>query len=423
MFKSLLTHYKTSLFEVDDKKLTRGAKAALFVFVLIIFMIVGSGVSIQISYINSPSENFGYQCINSIKKSKEIEKFQNRDVKKDLYGSHFTYKYWEITDFKYDHHFNSEYDILRQYGKDPLCQQLGTHFLDVANDSAYRERLIEYKAVRKSLSTMKSQVSKKEQEYSNMLLEDIAHQPKNRSILSSSSDHVKQELMKLQNNIDRLQKRLETLNSLNDLSSFTHFSAFIKEKGAEILERHVRALRYYKFHYTLNIFLFLFPTWLLFYIAYRLFKRNSRFILAYLSVHVANVTALYIIFYLLSFIYEIIPKIFLTKLIALLSSYNLTIVLNVSAIILFMLIFALFIYRIQKNSAKDLSAQSTKIFKRQQYQWISAGLCSECGLKVKKEDIYCGRCRKSLKKVCQKCQKESESDDLYCRHCGESMSK
>lgn len=421
MFKQWIRSYKNSLFEVDSKNLTPGSKASLIFFVLIVFIIVGSGVNMQVSYIAYPSQQFGYTCTNNIDKNRAIEKFQNRDVKKDLYGTYFPHKYWRLIDFKYDHHQQSEHDILRQYGTNTLCRQLGTHYLDVANDDRYRDRLIEYNALEQNQKSMNASVTLKEREYGNMLLEDIADQPDSRSILSSSSDRVKQEIISLQNKISTVQKRIAQLDKMSTLSSFGAFKTYLTENSDEIKQLYAQALRKYKLQYTLNVFIFLLPTWLIFYVAYRLFKRKKRHILAHLSVHVANVTALYILFYLLSLIYDIIPKVFLSKLIEILSSYNLTILFNLVAIIVFMTIFGLFIYRIQKNRSRDLEQESDIKERKIVFERISAGLCSHCGMKSSSDDIHCGRCGHALKRECPSCHSNTHIDDIYCRTCGTEL--
>lgn len=421
MFKKWITSYKSSLFEVDSKNLTSGSKASLIAFIIIVFIIIGSGVNMQVSYIAYPSKQFGYSCTGNISKNRAITAFQNRDIKKDLYGTRFTYQYWRLSDFKYNHHQQSENDILRQYGTNALCQQLGTHFLDVANDEQYRDRLVEYNALEQSLQNMNAGVARKEKEYGNMLLEDIADQPDAYSILSGSSDSVKKEILSLQNKISKVTKRIEMLDAMNTLPSFAPFKRYLDENSDEIERLHARALRYYKLHYTMNIFLFLIPTWLMFYIVYRLFKRKNRHILAHLSVHVANVTALYTLFYLLSLIYDIIPKVFFSKLIDLLSRYNLTILFNLVAIVLFMTIFGLFIYRIQKNRSRDLHQASDKRAQKVVFERITAGLCSNCGLKTDPDDVHCGRCGHALQKECSSCHAVTRIDDHFCRSCGEKL--
>ena len=137
--------------------------------------------------------------------------------------------------------------------------------------------------------------------------------------------------------------------------------------------------------------------------------------------HVANVTALYIVFYLLSLIYDIMPKVFFTRLVEFFSHYNLTIILNMLAILIFMAIFGLFIYRIQKNRSNDLERESAAANQKIVNARIAAGLCSSCGLKTETGDRHCGRCGHALQRTCASCHATTNVDDIYCRSCGEKL--
>ncbi len=417
MLKKWLQSYKKSVFTIDNKNLTVGSKIALLIFIFVILSIIGAGVSMQRSYIESPYEKFGHRCSNTLDKHKEIEKFQNRDVSQDIYGTNFRHKYWSLNDFKYNHHRQSEYNILREFGKNEECRQLGTLFLDVANNSAYEDKLILFDALNTQIVTTEGLIKSKTDEYSSMLLEDIAHQEKEFSILSSSSKVVKQELNALRAQLKKFQTHIEQVDSLTDLKVFHTFQRYIIDHKTSINEAHKSAIRYYRFQYTINTFIFLFPLWLLFYFAYRQLKKRSHLISAHLSVNVANVAALYIVFNLCALIYDIIPKVFLSKLVDFLSQYNLTVLLNVAVILIFMAIFGAFIYKIQKNRSIDDKAVIEAENRALKTSRIKKRLCSECGSMNANEDKYCGHCAHSLQKTCQACHTINGTDHKYCSEC------
>jgi len=421
MFKKIISSYKHSLFEVDSKNLTTGSQLSLFFFIIIVFIIIFSGIEMQQSYVKSPSAEFGHSCTSNIQKNRGVNEFQNRNVTNDIYSVDFRYKYWTLQDFKYNHHRKSEYQILKQYGSDALCKKIGTTYLEVANDTLYRDRLLTYDALTKSLEKTNTSISTKEDEYSSMLLEDIAKQTSEYSILSSSSEKVKVELSALRKQVKQLNVHLAKADDLSTLKSFVTFKTLLDTSTKDIDTRYTQAKRYYKFQYTLNIFLFLLPTWLLFYIAYRVFKKKERHILAHLSVHVANVTAIYIGFYLLSLIYDVIPKVFMKKLIEFFTHYNMTIVLNIFAIIIFMAIFGLFIYRIQRNKSKEFSQMSEVRQARIKRERIHRGDCSECGKKPNHSDTFCGGCGHQLLKECLTCKALTNVNDTHCRSCGKEV--
>ena len=309
----------------------------------------------QKGYVTYPTTSFDYACTSKIDKNREINKFQSRDISKDIYNSNFDYRYWSLEDFKYDHHHKSESQVLLSFGKDARCQKMGTLYLDVANDAFYKDKLIEYKALKNNITKINSQIQTAEAQYASMLLEDIAQQDHNLSILSSSSSKVKEKIRLLNDQLQHLEQRLDEIDNVGTLDSFQSFKNYLDKNSDEIDTAYKEAIKYYKFQYTLNVFLFLLPIWFIFYFVYRLFKRKKYHILAHMSLHVANVSAVFIVFYLLSLIYDVIPKVFLSKLIALLSQYNLSVLLNLVAILFFMSLFGFFIYRTQLshiNSSK-----------------------------------------------------------------------
>ncbi len=417
MIKKIFTSYKNSLFEVDNKNLTTGSKASLFIFILIVFIIISSGIQMQKGYVAYPTTSFDYACTSKIDKNREINKFQSRDVSKDIYNSNFDYRYWSLEDFKYDHHHKSESQVLRSFGKDARCQKMGTLYLDVANDALYKDKLIEYKALKNNITKINSQIQTAEVQYASMLLEDIAQQDRNRSILSSSSSKVKEKIRLLNDQLQHLEQRLDEIDNVGTLDSFQSFKNYLDKNSEEIERAYKEAIKYYKFQYTLNVFLFLLPIWFIFYFVYRLFKRKKYHILAHMSLHVANVSAVFIVFYLLSLIYDVIPKVFLSKLIALLSQYNLSVLLNLVAILFFMSLFGFFIYRIQKNRSREFhedSSQRDAVLKKER---ILKGVCSYCGKVPRAEDKFCGGCAQALSKECQQCHNTTQVDDQYCRSC------
>lgn len=413
--KSLLSTYKNSILKVENKSLTTGSKVSLIVFVLIVFSIIGAGVEMQQSYIVKPHKQFSYKCTNLIDRNTEIDKFQNRDVSKDIYVTVYRYKYWKLEDFSYNHQRSSEKDMLRKFGTNELCQELGVLYLDLANSDDFRDKLIIKKGLKKKIDSLNQTISRKTDEYSNTLLENIAKQDREYSILSTSSKTVKNELKLSRVQLDILEKELAKTEDITILQEFKIFKKFLDEKSREILSQKKEALKHYRLKYTMNIFIFLFPVWLIFYLGYRVLSKKNFFVTSHLSLNVANVAALYLIYNIFLLIYTIIPKIFFNKLIQFLSQYNLTLLLNIAAILFFMMLFGLFINRIQRNRYKENSVNGTEILKESRRKNLNS--CVECGNRYNEKDKFCGVCSHKLKIQCSECDEIVENDYNYCTKC------
>ena len=417
--KKWLKTYKDSILTVDNKELTNGSKASLIIFVLIVFVIIGAGVEMQQSYITKPHKQFSYKCINLLDKNRGIDDFVSRDVANDIYGTYYRYKYWSLDDFRYNHQRQSERNILHLFGSNDLCQKLATRYLDLANSDEFEDKLIIQKGLKKKISSFKQSISRKSDEYSNTLLEDIAKQDGKYSILSTTSKTIKKELKKSRKKLAILEHELSKIEDVTTLAEFKSFKRFVDKNSQEIHSQYRDAIKYYRLKYTLNIFVFLFPVWLLFYIAYRILKKKNFYITSHLSLNVANVSALYIIFNIFLLIYTIIPKIFFNKLIHFLSQYNLTLILNILAILFFMGLFGFFIRRIQKNNLKDIIVDNAGTIKNSRLKNLNT--CIKCGNRHNIEDKFCGFCSHELTQKCSECEHKVSSDYSFCTNCNAKL--
>ena len=417
--KAWFESYRDSMLKVDNKNLSTASKFSLAIFVIIVFTIIGSGVNTQQSSIAKPYEKFSHKCMNFLEQNREIDKFQNRDISKDIYGESYNYKYWNLEDFKYNHHRRSEREVLRQFGEDVLCQDMAVKYLDLANSETLEDKLIIQKGLKAKIASVNELIERKTEEYSNTLLENIAKQDQKYSILSTSSKNIKKELRKSRIELGVLERELEKVEDIKIIKEFQSFKKYLDANYEKIVDANHEAVKYYRLEYTLSIFLFLFPVWFIFYIAYRIFKKRGHYVSAYLSVNVANVSALYIVFNIFLLIYTIIPKVFLGKLIEFLSQYNLTLFLNIGAILFFMLLFGFFIHRIQKNSGVDNSKFNKDRVKTIRIKDFNS--CAKCGNKCNKDDKFCGFCSNELKIKCRHCQSEVEKDYMFCTVCSKEL--
>jgi len=417
--KEWLKEYKNSMLQVDNQNLSSSSKVSLVVFVIIIFIIIGSGVDTQQSMIVKPYKKFSYKCTDFVEQNSDIDKFQKRDISQDIYGEYYAHKYWELEYFKYNHHRTSERNILSSFGSDVLCQNLAKKYLDLANSDALEDKLITQEGLKKKIFLLNAEISSKTDEYSNALLENIANQKEEFSILSTNSKSIKKELKKSRAELRTLEKALGKIEDITTLKEFHSFKEYLDKNDEKIIQANIQALKYYRLEYTLSIFSFLFPVWLVFYILYRNFKRKGHFVSAYLSVNVANVSALYIVFNTFLLVYTIIPKIFFGKLIAFLAQYNLTLFLNITAIIFFMLLFGFFIHRIQKNRHTDSKDFDTTIRKNIRIKELNS--CPSCGNKHNINEKYCGFCSTKLLVECKECKGETLKAYPFCTHCAKKV--
>jgi hypothetical protein len=384
--KSIISNYKRSLLTLDNKELTTGSKLALVIFMFIVFIILNHGLTVHNKFIETPSERFGIKCIELVNQNK-------------------IYKNFELNDFK-------SYKRSKQnFGSDEKCKNLENKYFNVINNTEIQSKISLSLNISKNLFLLNTTLNKKNTEYSDALLEVVAKQDPNKSILSTSADNIKYETDKLKNEISIMEKQLKNVNNISEINSVEIFRKYINENESIILKEYSSYNLYFKLKYILNLFIFLIPLWIVFYFLYRKFKDKGHGIVSYLSLIVANVAAFYIVFNLLSLVYELLPKMFFVKIINFLNQYDLTIIWNILIILFFMSLFGFFIYKIQTNKEKD-SSDKIKL-----YRTKLLNICVKCGNHHNKEDKYCGVCRNELLVTCSSCGLMTSSAYDFCTNC------
>ncbi len=157
---------------------------------------------------------------------------------------------------------------------------------------------------------------------------------------------------------------------------------------------------------------FLLPIFVVFYIWNNVSIRKSRGLQVLVSSHLLVVSFIPVFFKIIETVYDIIPKKFLVKVIALLESlklvgiwYYFVIALSVAAAL-----FLIYIFQ------KKLFSREKMIERR-----ISKGLCQNCGKHLPPGSQACPFCGFGQFKSCPACTKQTHVYGKYCRECGRLM--
>jgi hypothetical protein len=377
----LYEEYKHSLFVIDQKELTGGAKFLLGIFVITVVIIIGWGLSWQTAQTKSPYQQFGYKCKKLVDRTEPIT-FGELESEYRLYKNGIKH-----------------IGRLEKFGDDPQCKKLESYWVAIYADPAFRDAITKLTQLRKSQKQVQYQIRRLKSNYSDMLLEKVVGQDLNKSILPSSASRASSDLKAAEQKLAQLKMQIKNLENLNAYDSYRNFDSYYRANKEQIAKHYRSAERYYHFKRTMQAFGFLIPIWLLFYLFYRAMVNRRHFILSHLTLHVANVAALYALYYLILFIYDIIPKLFFQKIIEFFMQYNMAIVLNILAILFFITLFGIIIYRVQKN---DTTGSKKR---KQELQNIKMGRCSECGCVI--NDDYCPVCGFKHYAECPACHQKT----------------
>lgn len=398
MFNSIKNYFKSyrrSLFVIDQRELSGGARFLLGIFVLTVFIIIGWGLSWQTGQTKSPYQQFGYECKNFIDRKDDLT-FKEIETKSRLYKNEQDYR-----------------SLLKDFGDDQQCRELGNNYIAFLKDVSLRKNIKNLKTLRQKQSQVSYQIRRLKASYGDMLLEKAVGQEQNKSILPSSASKAAADLKAAEETLSVIDHKIKKIEALHNYESYQKFDSYYKANKEKIRKANQSALRYYHFKRTMQAFAFLIPIWLLFYIIYRVMISKHHFILSHLTVHVANVAALYALFYLILFIYDIMPKLFFQKIIDFFMQYNMAIVLNILAILFFIMLFGLIIYRVQKN---DTTGSKKR---KQELSNLKMGKCSECACVI--NDDYCPVCGFRHYIECPACHQKTLEKGIYCSHCGKKL--
>jgi hypothetical protein len=393
--RNALKRYKHSLFVVDQKELSGSAKFLLGLFVVTVVIVIGWGLSWQMSQTKAPSRQFGYPCIRLVEREKPLS-FNEIERRYRLFAEKRRYKH-----------------TMERFGEDLQCQTLEKKLEALYRDPAFIQALKRLKSLRSTQVKVRGEIARLKASYGDMLLEKVAGQSADKSILPSSASKASADLEAAQKRLAALDNEIAALEKLDRYPAYRDFTRYYQANKEAILEHYRATERYYHFKRTMQAFAFLIPIWLLFYLFYRAMAKRRHFILAHLTLHVANVAALYALYYLILFIYDIMPKLFFKKIIDFFMQYNMAIVLNILAIFFFIVLFGVIIYRVQKHDTTGSKKRKQELLN------LKMGRCSECGCTI--TGSYCPVCGFSHYTECDTCHRMTLAKGRHCTYCGSAI--
>ena len=385
-----LKSYKNNFFTVNQTELTGLSKLLMILFFLTSLWLIAAGISSSVSQTTSPQDKYGYKC----------EQFVNNN-------------YIRLFDFEKG---NSAYhDMYIDFGKELVCKGLQKKYKEVTDDHHIQSEISQIRILEQKTYDIGNKKRRLNQQYSNMLLEKISEQDKEKSILNSDADNVKKELDALAKKEKGLKALIAEKRNILNYPLLQEFVLLVDKSKEEVLTGLEKERKFYRLKMSAQVFAFLIPIWLLFYFLYKFLAKREKYIFAQLSFYVASAAMLYGLVELIQLVYSVIPKIFLAKLIAFFTSHNMIIVLNILGVLFFLVLFGIIIHKIQHNSEKKRVMKDTKVLN------VKRESCFNCGTRRGKEDNFCAFCGEGLKTSCVKCEKEIYKYTLFCNDCGEKQ--
>jgi hypothetical protein len=406
--KKLFSYFFTAkdrLTKMGEKQplsfLSLGLIIALDIFVLVnIFQ----GLHFQISQLKKPTDVIPYECSSLTSTKTTIPDYERKTV----FSALSSYSdYYQERSYKYSANYINE---KKKNEIDEKCREIFDAGNTLRADNQIKEWNQKIKDLDYSIRQKTSTISTRQRDYDTMLLERIAGQQEEESIIEGRAQEVREEVDALDEEIRALQKeKVDYVKRILSSSDSQAFLQTIKENRNEINDR----LSWLKFWYPLKRtafqFVFLIPLLVVFFWLYKRSVKKENDVLVLVFAHLLVVVSIPIVLELFRFLLEVIPFHFLADLLEVLEALDLIIIWNYLLIIIGILVAIGLIYFVQKK----LDFRHRIYLKR-----IGKGQCCFCGAKRVNKADYCYKCGQQNMVECQKCHQKTLGKGKYCVACG-----
>lgn len=298
----------------------------------------------------------------------------------------------------------------------PVCGQVRDKLHSYANNADLGGLFLDIDRRHGEMSSIRSAIGELKSSYDSALLEKVAGQKREDSILPAAATEIKRNIARNTASLVKLQKKqaevrgiLESHPLVRGYITFVEALPFASEfAGARAKYEQL------SFWYPVKVFAaevsFLLPLLLLAIVwNLRALKVQSR-LQTLISSHLILVCAIPIFGRIVYFVYELLPHRLLASLIASLNSLNLGFLWNYVAIFGGIGIGLVIIVIAQRTFFSPARQRSARLRKT---------LCRECGEKLRSADqVWCEFCGTNQAGVCPRCGESHRLLAYHCNHCG-----
>jgi predicted RNA-binding Zn-ribbon protein involved in translation (DUF1610 family) len=310
----------------------------------------------------------------------------------------------------------SLYDYARSYSNEPLhvaCAEVQEAAAKLTTSNAFHTASDAVSAAEERRTNANTRMDELERSYDSSLLEDIAGQSRENSILPSDAASVRSN-MQTQKNIVK-QADAEIARQRAAIVALPEWMALwnaVEARSAETRDAYASLVFWYPVVLLLAQFAFLLPVLLVAGAWHTLALRRGSGIAILLSAHLVVVATLPIFIKIVEFALDLLPDRLLTLILDFLREYDLVVVFNYVLILVGIGVTVALVYFIQRKwfGIDRLRAKR-----------LETGACTSCGRSLPREFgivRHCGFCGASQVISCDACGAETKRHAPHCTHCG-----
>ncbi len=406
--KEFIKKFYSNNFVYNGKeKLSKLTIMFIAILNIFIFITIGLGIDFQVKVLNSPTVTYPYKC-RDVLNNNDISDFRQYFYTKEKYD---------------DYYYEENYQGIKDLQEDSRCVLLNEKINLVKKEHNIKELISSSNKLLNNQSKIDSELSYIKENYNTVLFEKMSSQTQDKSIIKDdlSTQNIKEkhdayikELEKIKEEIDQLNNNFSKSKSVEELVSFVSTN---KEQINQDIESMNKA---YSIKRELVTLAFLLPLVLVFFYMMKTYLTKERYILYILFKNILIVSLIPTVISMISLVYELLPKIFIEKVLRFFYEIEIPFIVYYFVITIFIFIFGYLIIKLQKKFKEENNRlKNNSITKVESY---NKNICNNCGNRVDFNTMnFCPCCQNKLKVECNSCHHMTIKGLDYCSNCGKSV--
>jgi ribosomal protein L40E len=387
---------KANLTSLDQQPL---GKAALVIILFLDIFILGAifnGLDDHTRQLETPTDYIPYTCREMV-----IDKDWNQTNRTEKLSSLIVRN--NVTYYQQDR---------KSRNRHPVCEPYLNLLEEMSKDKELVNALEERDRLDAEASELQQKIENLSGSYDTYLLETIASKRESQRKIQAIREEIQQQTGALESVRSRISSLQKTIDGNPTVKNLWETLQGLKEQDRQQLLKDAERIAFWFPVKKLGMqLLFLVPIFTIFYFWNSTSIRNNRGTQALVSSHLLVVSFVPIFSKLIQAIYDVIPKVFLQKVIHLLESLKLVAIWHYLLMAIAVAVALSLIYLVQK-----------KLFSREKVteRRISKGECQRCGKRLPVPAQACPFCGFHQFKTCGHCNNPTHAYGKFCSHCGNS---
>lgn len=406
--KEFIKKFYSNNFVYNGKeKLSKLTIMFIAILNIFIFITIGLGIDFQVKVLNSPTVTYPYKC-RDVLNNNDISDFRQYFYTKEKYD---------------DYYYEENYQGIKDLQEDSRCVLLNEKINLVKKEHNIKELISSSNKLLNNQSKIDSELSYIKENYNTVLFEKMSSQTQDKSIIKDdlSTQNIKEkhdayikELERIKEEIDQLNNNFSKSKSVEELVSFVSTN---KEQINQDIESMNKA---YSIKRELVTLAFLLPLVLVFFYMMKTYLTKERYILYILFKNILIVSLIPTVISMISLVYELLPKIFIEKVLRFFYEIEIPFIVYYFVITIFIFIFGYLIIKLQKKFKEENNRlKNNSITKVESY---NKNICNNCGNRVDFNTMnFCPCCQNKLKVECDSCHHMTIKGLDYCSNCGKNV--